>query len=81
MRTSTVEKAEDAVILLTSASDLADACTEVERQSAPSWTLDGAPDPYKAKTVFVCGGWSVMATDGGWYGWTPNSDGERAAAG
>lgn len=81
VRTSTVEKAEDAVILLISASDLADACTEVERQSAPSWTLDGAPDPYKAKTVFVCGDWSVMATDGGWYGWTPNSDGERAAAG
>jgi len=79
VRTSTMEKASDAVILLTSASALADDCAEVERRSAPAWVLDEAPDPYVAKTVFACGDWSVMATDSGWYGWTPNSDEERNA--
>lgn len=34
----------------------------------------------KAKTVFACGDWSVMAADDGWYGWTPNSEEERSAA-
>lgn len=79
VRTSTMEDAADAVILLTSGSDLSD-CTEVERYSAPSWVLDGAPDPYEAKTVFACGDWSVMASDDGWFGWTPNSEEERSAA-
>lgn len=80
VRTSTIEKASDAVILLTSASALADDCVEVERRSAPAWVLDDAPDPYTATTVFACGDWSVMATDDGWYGWTPNSEEERRAA-
>lgn len=80
VRTSTLENAADAVILLSSASALADDCTEVERLSAPAWVLDDAPDPYTAKTVFACGDWSVMSTDSGWFGWTPNSDEERSAA-
>ncbi|MEN0024633.1 MAG: hypothetical protein AAGC61_15205 [Microbacterium sp.] len=80
VRTSTVDKAADAVILLTSASPLVGDCAEVERYSAPSWTLDGAPDPYDAKTVFACGDWSVIETGTGWFGWTPNSDEERSAA-
>lgn len=80
VRTSTMDKASDAVILLTSGSALADDCAEVERLSAPAWVLDDAPDPYTAKTVFACGDWTVMATDDGWYGWTPNSDEERSAA-
>ncbi|QDE35928.1 hypothetical protein FIV50_14690 [Microbacterium foliorum] len=80
VRTSTLENAADAVVLLSSASALADDCTEVERLSAPTWVLDDAPDPYKAKTVFACGDWSVMSTDSGWFGWTPNSDEERSAA-
>lgn len=79
-RTSTIEKAPDAVILLTSSSSLSDECTEVERSSAPSWVLDDAPDAYKAKTVLACGDWSVIPTDDGWFGWTPNSDEERTAA-
>lgn len=79
VRTSTIEDAADAVILLTSGSALSD-CTEVKRHSAPSWVLDGAPDPYKAKTVFACGDWSVVASDDGWFGWTPNSEEERNAA-
>lgn len=80
VRTSTIEDAADAVILLTSGSELPDDCAEVERQSAPAWVLDDAPDPYKAKTVFACGDWSVMTTGDGWFGWTPNSDEERAAS-
>lgn len=80
VRRSTVEDAADAVILLTSDAALGDECAEVERYSAPSWVLDDAPDPYKAKTVFACGDWSVMDTGSGWYGWTPNSEEERAAA-
>lgn len=80
LRTSTVDEAADAVILLTSASPLVGGCTEVERYSAPSWTLDGAPDPYDDETVFACGDWSVIETGTGWFGWTPNSDEERSAA-
>lgn len=80
VRTSTLDDAEEAVLLLTSGSALADECAEVERYSAPAWVLDDAPDPYKAKSVFACGDWTVMATDDGWYGWTPNSAEERSAA-
>lgn len=80
VRTSTLEEAKDAVILLASDSPTAGDCTETERSSAPAWVLDDAPDPYKAETVFVCGDWSVMSTADGWFGWTPNSHDERAAA-
>ncbi len=79
-RTSTLEDAAEAVILVGSGSALADGCTEVERYSAPAWVLDTAPDPYAATTVFACGDWSVMAADEGWFGWTPNSEQERSAA-
>lgn len=80
VRTSTLEDAADAVILLTSDSPLAGDCGEVDRRSAPSWVLDDAPDPYEAGTVFVCGDWSVIEGDGVWFGWTPNSPEEREAA-
>lgn len=55
-------------------------CTEVPRLSAPELPVDGAPDPYDADTVFVCGDWSVVPAGDGWYGWTPNVPGERDAA-
>lgn len=80
VRTSTIDDAADAVILLSSESPLAADCVEVDRYSAPAWTLEEAPDPYTAKTVFACGDWTVMATPAGWYGWTPNSEEERSAA-
>lgn len=80
VRTSTSEAASDAVILVTSESDLVGECAETERLSAPSWVLDDAPDPYDAETVHVCGDWSVIPTGTGWYGWTPNSPEERTAA-
>lgn len=80
VRTSTMEDAADAAILLASDAGLPDECVEVDRYSAPAWVLDDAPDPYAAKTVFACGDWSVMASDDGWFGWTPNSEDERSAA-
>lgn len=80
VRTSTIENTPDAVVLLTSDSELSTQCAEVERRSAPTWALEEAPDPYDAKTVFACGEWSVIDTGTGWYGWTPNSEDERAEA-
>ena len=53
---------------------------ETERTSAPTWTLDDGPSAYEAKTVFVCSDWSVIPSDDGWFGWTPNSDEEKASA-
>jgi hypothetical protein len=78
---STRPEADNAAVLLTS--DLAldpDLCVEVERQSAPSYSIEGAPDPYDAKTVnvFACGPWSVIPAEGGWFGWTPNHPNEQA---
>lgn len=55
-------------------------CVEVERQSSPSFTLDDAPNVYKADTVFACGDWAVVPTGDGWYGWTPNHPDEKAAS-
>ena len=53
-------------------------CAEVERRSAPLFTLEHAPDVYKIERAFACGDWSVVATDDGWYGWTPNHPAEKA---
>lgn len=52
-------------------------CLEMERQSAPTVHIDDAPDVYAKDRVFACGAWSVIATTDGWYGWTPNSPGEK----
>lgn len=80
LRTSTIEDADDAALLLASTAKLPEDCVETERTSAPTWTLDDAPSAYEAKTVFVCGDWSVIPSDDGWFGWTPNSDEEKTAA-
>ncbi|WP_158297149.1 hypothetical protein [Zhihengliuella sp. ISTPL4] len=80
LRTSTIEDADDAALLLTSTMTLPEDCVETVRTSAPTWTLDDAPSAYEAKTVFVCGDWSVIPSDDGWFGWTPNSDEEKAAS-
>jgi hypothetical protein len=55
-------------------------CVEVERQSAATFAVDGAPDSYAADTVFACGDWAVIPSDNGWYGWTPNHPDEKAAS-
>jgi len=80
LRTSTIEDADDAVLLLTSSGTLPDDCVKAERTSAPTLMFDDGPAAYEAKTVLVCGDWSVIPSDDGWFGWTPNSDEERAAA-
>jgi len=76
---STLPDAANAVVLLTSSSSLdPQLCTEVDRQSGPSYGIDGAPDVYKIDTVFACGDWSVVPSDDGWFGWTPNHPEEQA---
>lgn len=55
-------------------------CAEVDRQSAPTFAIEGAPDAYSIDTVFACGDWAVVPTDDGWYGWTPNHPDEKAAS-
>lgn len=55
-------------------------CAEVERQSAPTFSIEDTPDVYTIDTVFACGDWAVVPTDDGWYGWTPNDPDERAAS-
>ena len=34
----------------------------------------------RTSTIFACGNWSVMASDDGWSGRSPNSDEERSPA-
>ncbi len=72
--------ADPAVLLATSSAPLdTEQCVEVERFSAPAYSVEGAPDPF-VDTVFACGDWAVIPADGGWYGWTPNHPDEKAAS-
>ena len=73
--------ASDATIMLRSSRQLdATECVEVPRRSAPAYTVSDAPDIYKMDEVFACGSWSVVRTDDGWLGWTPNAPEEAAAS-
>lgn len=75
---TTREGAEDATVLLDSASDLDPAiCAPVDRLSAPSLSVEGAPDVYTLASVYACGEWSVAPAADGWYGWTPNHPDEQ----
>ena len=77
---STVDE-DAASILVSSGAELStELCTEVPRLSAPTMEVPDAPDAYTAERVFSCGDWSVIPAGAGWYGWTPNSDGERAGS-
>ncbi|MFN3949774.1 hypothetical protein [Microbacterium sp.] len=79
--TKTKPDSDIATVLLRSGSALdAATCTEVDRESAPTVNVPEGPDVYAASRVFACGDWSVAATDQGWYGWTPNSAGEKEQA-
>lgn len=70
--------ATDAALLVTSSAPLdAAECAPGERLSAPSYSVAGAPDVYEISEAYVCGAWTVVAADGGWFGWTPNSPAER----
>ena len=55
-------------------------CGEVTRESGPSYAIDDAPDAYGATDAYACGVWTVIASDDGWYGWTPNDRDEQAAS-
>jgi len=77
------EKTEGDVvaILLTSSAALDDTlCAEVERRSAPVFAVEGAPDVFKTDQVWACGEWAVVASDGGWFAWTPSHPDEQAAS-
>jgi hypothetical protein len=52
----------------------------VPRQSANVYAFDDTPDVYAMDTLWACGVWSVVPTDTGWFGWTPNSPDEEAAS-
>lgn len=52
-------------------------CAEADRQSAPTMSMDDAPDVYAVDHVLACGAWSVIPTDDGWFGWTPNHPDEE----
>ena len=70
---------DPAVLSAAGAADLDPAqCVEVDRRSAPVFSLEGAPDVYKTDRVYACGDWAVIVTDDGWYGWTPNHPDEKA---
>lgn len=51
-------------------------CVAVERQSGPVYDRDWSVDPYLTD-AWACGDWTVIATDDGWYGWTPGHPDEK----
>lgn len=70
---------DTAVLILTSAEELDEAvCAPIDRQSGPAYDPGDAPDPYAMSDAWSCGVWTVVATDDGWYGWTPNHPDEEA---
>jgi hypothetical protein len=67
-----------AVVLLDSDAELdAALCAEIDRQSGPAFSIEGAPNVFKTDRVFACGDWTVAPTDDGWYGWTPSDPDEK----
>jgi len=78
---TTVEatNAANAVLLAASESELDPGlCSEVDRLSGPVYDRDWTPNGYAADRVWACGDWTVIAADGGWYGWTPGHPDEKA---
>ena len=53
-------------------------CSETARLSAPTMTVDGAPDVYAIDTVALCGDWAVAEQDGTYYAWTPAAEADAA---
>jgi hypothetical protein len=70
-----------AILLTRSASALdPSVCTETGRQSAPTLQAEWSPTDVYVDRVLACGDWAVIATDDGWFGWTPNDPDEKAAS-
>lgn len=62
-----------------STSDLG-GCTQTERLSLPPYAVEWGPvdtDLVAESSVLSCGEWVFVATDDGWFGWTPSAPGER----
>jgi len=80
-RTSTRED-PDAVVQFVSGSALdPELCTPGPRMSGAAWAFDDSPDVYAVTDAYVCGEWTAVPIDDGWFAWTPNSAAEREAAG
>jgi hypothetical protein len=71
-------RGEPAVLRLVSDAELDPAqCAEVERLSGPAFDEEWSPDAY-VDQAWACGDWTLIPTDDGWYGWTPNDPDEAA---
>ncbi len=71
---------DEAVLGATSPTALDPAlCAEAARQSGPAFTREWSPWAFLDR-VWACGEWTVVATDDGWYGWTPSGPDELAAS-
>jgi hypothetical protein len=69
-----------AIVGVTSSAALDPAiCAVTERKSGPVYEQDWSPNPY-VDIAWACGDWTVIGTDDGWYGWTPNDPGEQKAS-
>ena len=61
-----------AILRATTASPLdPELCVEIDRQSGPAFEQDWSGDAF-VDNAWACDNWTVVATDDGWYGWTPN---------
>ncbi|MFC0680913.1 hypothetical protein ACFFGH_24045 [Lysobacter korlensis] len=55
-------------------------CAETERHSAPAFQEEWSPSNVFVDRVYACGDWTVIPTEDGWFGWTPNDPDEKAAS-
>jgi hypothetical protein len=58
-------------------------CELTDRMSLPSYAVEWGPKDTEivAETIVQsCGDWVFIATDDGWFGWTPSAPGEKGTA-
>jgi hypothetical protein len=78
IRTREATNGDSAILKATTDTELDSAkCAEIDRQSAPVYEQDWSPNAF-VDSAWVCGDWTVIPTDDGWYGWTPNDPDEKA---
>jgi len=78
IRTREATNGDSAILRATTDTELDPAkCAEIDRQSAPVYEQDWSPNAF-VDTAWVCGDWTVIPTDDGWFGWTPNDPDEKA---
>lgn len=77
IRTRYATNGDAAILRATTTSPLdPEVCGEIERLSGPVFEQDWSGDAY-VDNAWVCDNWTVVATDDGWYGWTPNDPDEQ----